>query len=60
MLSPTRQVAPDEFLKYATSNRPIVRDDDEEAGLFGLLDTETGERFVVDSHLLLQFSIRAV
>jgi hypothetical protein len=56
---PPRQVAPDKFLEYATSNRPIVRDDDEEAGLSGLLDTETGERFVTESKQLLKFSARA-
>lgn len=60
MYRPPRQIAPDEFLEYATSNRPIVRDDDEEAGLCGLLDTETGERFVTDSQLLMLFSVRGV
>ncbi len=59
MYLPPRQIAPETFLEYATSNRHIVRDDDEDAGLCGLLDTETGERFVIESHLLMQFSIRA-
>ncbi len=55
-----RQVEPEEFLRFATSNRPIVRDDDEEAGTCGLLDTDTGERFVTDSFLLMRFSIRTI
>jgi hypothetical protein len=55
-----RPIAPDEYLEYATSNRPIVRFDDEEAGLCGLLDTETGERFVIESERLMRFSIRSV
>ena len=57
---PAHKIAPDEFLQFATSNRPIVRDDDEEAGLCGLLDTETGERYVIDSQLLMRFSVRSV
>ena len=59
MHRPATQIAPDEFLEYATSNRPIVRDDDEAAGLSGLLDTETGERFVTESQQLLRFSARS-
>jgi len=43
-----------EFRKLAISNRKLVRADAPEAGLRGLQDTDTGERFVTEEEKLFQ------
>lgn len=45
-------VDPQQFFELALSTRKLVRDDRSSAGLRGLLDPETGHRFVVEEDKL--------
>ncbi len=42
-----------EFHRLAISHRRMIREDYPKAGLRGLRDEDTGERFFVDAHRLL-------
>ena len=42
------RISPDDYCRMTVSTRKLVRCDDKAAGLRGLEDLETGERFFVD------------
>ena len=48
-------VEPAEFCRLAVSNLPLTRCDDLAAGLKGLVNQDTGERFLVDSNKLTRY-----
>jgi len=48
------RISPDDYCRLALSIRKLVRCDDKAAGLRGLQDLETGERFFIDEHDLFR------
>ncbi|MGD9853841.1 MAG: hypothetical protein AB7U20_02725 [Planctomycetaceae bacterium] len=52
-------VEPCEFLDYATSRHHLLRSNELEAGIHGLLDPETGMRFLVEEEKLFSVSASA-
>ena len=48
-------VGPDEFQILAVSNRRLWRSNDPAAGVRGLLDPETGKRYVTEEEKLFLF-----
>ena len=52
-------VEPAEFCRLAISNLPLIRCDDAAAGLRGLVNQDTGERYVVDNTKLTRFHATA-
>lgn len=52
-----RFVSPSEFLEYATSRHHLLRSDDREAGIHGLLDPETGTRFLIEEEKLFSHPV---
>jgi len=48
------RISPDDYCAMAVSIRKLVRCDDKAAGLRGLEDLETGERFFIDEKDLLR------
>ncbi|MBX3439059.1 MAG: hypothetical protein KF861_16335 [Planctomycetaceae bacterium] len=53
-------VEPREFLSYATSRHHLLRADERDAGIHGLLDPETGMRFLVEEERLFALSAAGV
>ncbi len=51
------QVEATEFCELAVSGRNLIRCDDGPAGVRGLIDTDTGETFLVDELKLFAFAI---
>jgi hypothetical protein len=47
-------ISPDDYCRMAVSTRKLVRCDDKAAGVRGLQDLETGERFFIDEHDLFR------
>lgn len=50
-------VDPQRFCQLAVSNRQLIRADDPHAGLRGLIDQETGTKYVVESQRLASFQV---
>jgi hypothetical protein len=48
------KISPDDYCRLAVSVRKLVRRDDKAAGLRGLEDLETGERFFIDEEDLFR------
>jgi len=48
----SRHVERDEFCMLLTSRRKLVRANDRSAGIWGLVDPQTGERFLIDEKRL--------
>jgi hypothetical protein len=48
------RISPDDFCRMTVSTRKLVRCDDKAAGLRGLEDLETGERFFIDEEDLFR------
>lgn len=46
-------VEPDEFTRLVTSRYPLVRADDWESQLLGVLDTQTGRRFLIERERIM-------
>ena len=56
----TLKISPDDYCRLAVSIRKLVRRDDKAAGMRGLEDLETGERFIIDEEdLFLPIATRA-
>jgi hypothetical protein len=49
---PALVVRPEEFLRLVLSRRKVVRADDAHNSIRGLVDMESGQRYVVDGRLL--------
>ena len=48
------KISPDDYCRMTVSTRKLVRRDDKAAGLRGLEDVETGERFFIDEKELFR------
>jgi len=51
------RITPDDYCRLAVSVRKLVRCDDKAAGLRGLEDLETGERFLIEEAELLEYRV---
>jgi hypothetical protein len=52
-----RFIEPDDFLARATSRQNLLRVDDSAAGVHGLLDPATGDRFYVEDEKLERWKL---
>ena len=50
----SRFVQPDEFLNLLLGRRKIVRSDSNDCKVRGLLDVQTGERYLIEEEMLCQ------
>lgn len=57
---PACKVDAQQFCELAVSSRNLIRFDDPAAGLRGLHDVDTGERFVIDEFRLSMYAVTGV